>query len=72
VNTPNSKKDYDAIIIGAGMSGLYQLHKIRQLGLSARIFETGSGVGGTWYWTRLQIRFRKLQLRLLVFSGNPG
>jgi cation diffusion facilitator CzcD-associated flavoprotein CzcO len=52
VNTPNSKKDYDAIIIGAGMSGLYQLHKIRQLGLSARIFETGSGVGGTWYWNR--------------------
>ncbi|WP_149536243.1 flavin-containing monooxygenase [Siccirubricoccus phaeus] len=44
--------DFDAIIIGAGMSGLYQLIRLRQLGLKARVFETGSGVGGTWYWNR--------------------
>ena len=43
---------FDAIIIGAGISGLYQLHKLRQLGLSARVFEAGGGVGGTWYWNR--------------------
>ncbi len=52
MNTRNSEQQYDAIIIGAGMSGLYQLHKLRELGLSAKIFETGSGVGGTWYWNR--------------------
>src|SRR5712672_1834981 len=44
--------DFDAIIIGAGVSGLYQLYQLRELGLKARVFETGSGVGGTWYWNR--------------------
>jgi cation diffusion facilitator CzcD-associated flavoprotein CzcO len=44
--------DFDAIIIGAGVSGLYQLYRLRELGLRARVFETGSGVGGTWYWNR--------------------
>jgi len=44
--------DFDAIIIGAGVSGLYQLYKLRELGLKVRVFETGSGVGGTWYWNR--------------------
>jgi cation diffusion facilitator CzcD-associated flavoprotein CzcO len=44
--------DFDAIIIGAGVSGLYQLYKLRELGLKVRVFETGTGVGGTWYWNR--------------------
>ncbi len=44
---------YDAIIIGAGFSGLYQLHKLRdELGLNVRVLEKGAGVGGTWYWNR--------------------
>ncbi len=43
---------YDAIIIGAGISGMYQLHKLRQLGLSVRVYESGTGVGGTWYWNK--------------------
>ncbi|MEQ8693214.1 MAG: NAD(P)/FAD-dependent oxidoreductase [Pseudomonadales bacterium] len=43
---------HDVLVIGAGMAGLYQLHKLRQSGLSVRVFETGSGVGGTWYWNR--------------------
>jgi cation diffusion facilitator CzcD-associated flavoprotein CzcO len=43
---------HDAIIIGAGIAGLYQLYRLRELGLSVRVFETGSGVGGTWYWNR--------------------
>lgn len=43
--------DFDAIIIGAGFSGMYMLHKLRdELGLSAQVFEAGEGVGGTWYW----------------------
>jgi cation diffusion facilitator CzcD-associated flavoprotein CzcO len=44
--------DFDAIIIGAGVSGLYQLYRLRQLGMKVRVFESGSGVGGTWYWNR--------------------
>jgi cation diffusion facilitator CzcD-associated flavoprotein CzcO len=44
--------DFDAVIIGAGVSGLYQLYKLRELGLKVRVFETGTGVGGTWYWNR--------------------
>lgn len=44
--------DYDVVIIGAGFAGMYQLHKLRQMGMSAHIFETGDDVGGTWYWNR--------------------
>jgi cyclohexanone monooxygenase len=42
----------DAIIVGAGFAGLYMLHRLRGLGLSARVYEAGDGVGGTWYWNR--------------------
>ena len=44
--------DVDAVIVGAGFAGLYMLHRLRGLGLSARVFEAGDGVGGTWYWNR--------------------
>jgi cation diffusion facilitator CzcD-associated flavoprotein CzcO len=44
--------DFDVIVIGAGISGLYQLYCVRKLGLRVRIFESGTGVGGTWYWNR--------------------
>ena len=43
---------YDAIIVGAGISGLYQLHRLRELGLRVQVLEAGTGVGGTWYWNR--------------------
>src|SRR5690349_203728 len=42
----------DAVIVGAGFAGLYMLHRLRGLGLSVRVFEAGSDVGGTWYWNR--------------------
>src|SRR5262245_15556972 len=44
--------DFDAVVIGAGVSGLYQLYRLRELGLRVRVFEAGTGVGGTWYWNR--------------------
>ena len=44
--------DFDVLIIGAGLSGLYQLYRVRELGLSVRVIEAGSDVGGTWYWNR--------------------
>ncbi|MEZ5856657.1 MAG: NAD(P)/FAD-dependent oxidoreductase [Hyphomicrobiaceae bacterium] len=42
----------DVIIVGAGVGGLYAIHKLRQLGLKVRAFEKGDDVGGTWYWNR--------------------
>jgi cation diffusion facilitator CzcD-associated flavoprotein CzcO len=42
----------DVIVIGAGVTGLYALYRLRELGLSVRAFEGGGGVGGTWYWNR--------------------
>ena len=41
--------DFDAIIIGAGLSGMYELYRLREMGLKVRVFETGTEVGGTWY-----------------------
>lgn len=43
---------YDAIVVGAGFSGLYMLHKLRNRGLKVRVLEVADGVGGTWYWSR--------------------
>ena len=42
----------DLVIVGAGFSGLYMLHRARRQGLRARILEAGEGVGGTWFWNR--------------------
>ena len=39
-------EQFDAIIIGAGIAGLYQLYRRRELGLSVRVYESGTGVGG--------------------------
>ncbi|MDP6832493.1 MAG: NAD(P)/FAD-dependent oxidoreductase [Alphaproteobacteria bacterium] len=44
--------DFDLIIVGAGFAGMYMLYRARGLGLSARVIEAGSDVGGTWYWNR--------------------
>ncbi|HIF10283.1 MAG TPA: NAD(P)/FAD-dependent oxidoreductase, partial [Sneathiellales bacterium] len=51
-NQPPSSSDYDAVIVGAGIAGLYLLHRLRGLGFRAKVLEAGSDVGGTWYWNR--------------------
>ena len=49
----SAKTDFDAIIIGAGFSGMYMLHSLRdKLDMTVTVFEAGDGVGGTWYWNR--------------------
>ncbi|KGO45307.1 hypothetical protein PEXP_059210 [Penicillium expansum] len=48
----NKDLDYDVLIIGAGLSGIYSLYRMRQLGLRTKVLEAGGGVGGTWYWNR--------------------
>lgn len=42
----------DAVVVGTGVAGLYQLHKLREQGLNVKAFDAASGVGGTWYWNR--------------------
>src|ERR1700722_9082892 len=49
---PELPLQLDAIVVGGGLGGLYALHRLRKLGLAARAFEAGSGVGGTWFWNR--------------------
>ncbi len=49
---PVSKPELDVIVVGAGFAGLFALHRLRNLGLTVRVFEAGDGVGGTWYWNR--------------------
>ena len=49
VSTPT---ELDALVVGAGFAGLYMLHRLRGMGLRARVIEAGGGVGGTWYWNR--------------------
>lgn len=46
----NVQFDYDVLIIGAGMSGMFSLYRMRELGLRLRVLESGSGEGGTWFW----------------------
>ncbi len=49
---PGSRPRFDVVVVGGGLGGLYALHRLRGLGLNVRVFEAGSGVGGTWFWNR--------------------
>ncbi|MGZ4452430.1 MAG: flavin-containing monooxygenase [Nocardioides sp.] len=44
--------DVDVLVVGAGVTGIYQLHRAREAGFSVQLVEAGTGVGGTWYWNR--------------------
>jgi cation diffusion facilitator CzcD-associated flavoprotein CzcO len=48
----SDQNSYDVVVIGAGVSGLYMLYRLRELGLRTLVLEAGTGVGGTWYWNR--------------------
>src|SRR4051812_32965251 len=45
-------EEYDAVVVGAGFSGLYLLHRLRALGLRVRVYDAAGDVGGTWFWNR--------------------
>ena len=49
---PDGIDEFDVTVIGAGVTGLYSLYRLRNLGFSAQSLEEGDGVGGTWYWNR--------------------
>jgi cation diffusion facilitator CzcD-associated flavoprotein CzcO len=50
--SPNGTGEQDVLVVGAGFSGIYALHRLRGQGLSVTVLEAGDGVGGTWYWNR--------------------
>lgn len=50
MNEPWSTTDYDVLVIGAGLSGIFTLYRMQELGLRVRALEAGSGEGGTWFW----------------------
>ena len=45
-------QEFDAIVVGAGIAGMYFVYRLRKLGFTVRAYEAGTGVGGTWYWNR--------------------
>ena len=49
---PTEAAQLDALVIGAGIAGMYQLYRLRELGLKVKVVEAGDNVGGTWYWNR--------------------
>jgi len=52
MDSPTNSSHYDVVIVGAGFSGLYMLHRLRSAGFKTQVFEQASDVGGTWYWNR--------------------
>jgi cation diffusion facilitator CzcD-associated flavoprotein CzcO len=52
VTPPSTVADVDVLVVGAGITGIYQLYRAREAGFSALLLEAGGGVGGTWYWNR--------------------
>ena len=51
-NNDRAAVEFDAIVVGAGVAGLYQLYRLRETGLKVRLFDGAANVGGTWYWNR--------------------
>jgi len=50
--TAKPEEHVDALVVGAGFGGIYQLYSLLQLGLSVKVIDFASDVGGTWYWNR--------------------
>ena len=51
-SSPTKPAQLDALVIGAGIAGMYQLYRLREQGLQVQALEAGDNVGGTWYWNR--------------------
>lgn len=67
----NAVAPVDAIVIGAGFAGLYMVHKLTQMGLSVKAFETGADVGGTWYWNQYPGARTDSEASFYAFSFSP-
>src|SRR5258708_9995963 len=73
VNQPGAvPQQLDAVVVGAGFSGLYLLHRLRQLGFSVKVFDSASDVGGTWYWNRYPGARCDIPTTDYTYSFDPG
>ena len=64
-------QSYDVVVVGAGFSGLYLLHRLREAGQSVRVFEAGAGVGGTWFWNRYPGARVDIESQEYAYSFSP-
>ena len=71
---PSATQNFDAVVIGAGFSGMHMLKSLRdKLGLKVRVYEAGETVGGTWYWNRYPgARCDSDVLHLLLHLGQAA
>jgi cyclohexanone monooxygenase len=67
----SSSQEFDAVIVGAGFSGLYMLHRLRQQGVSAVVYEAGTSVGGTWFWNRYPGARVDIESQEYCYSFSP-
>jgi cyclohexanone monooxygenase len=68
----NGAERVDALVVGAGIAGLYQLHLLRGLGFRTRVVEAGDGVGGTWYWNRYPGARCDVESYFYAYSFDPA
>ncbi|MGH9886115.1 MAG: NAD(P)-binding protein, partial [bacterium] len=61
----------EVIVLGAGLTGMYALHKLRELGFQPRVYEAGGDVGGTWYWNRYPGARFDSESWTYIFSFDP-
>ncbi|HKD21556.1 MAG TPA: NAD(P)/FAD-dependent oxidoreductase [Rhizomicrobium sp.] len=64
-------QSYDVVVVGAGFSGLYMLHRLRRAGQSARVYEAGPSVGGTWFWNRYPGARVDIESQEYAYSFSP-
>ncbi len=67
---PDSSR-VDALVVGAGLAGLYQLHLLSELGFQTRVVEAGDGVGGTWFWNRYPGARCDVESHFYSYSFDP-
>jgi cyclohexanone monooxygenase len=64
-------QSYDVVVVGAGFSGLYMLHRLRQAGETVRVYEAGTSVGGTWFWNRYPGARVDIESQEYAYSFSP-
>jgi len=67
----SAAQQFDVIVVGAGFSGMYALHKLRGQGLKVRVLEAATGVGGTWFWNRYPGARVDIESRDYGYSFDP-
>ncbi|MFD9720157.1 flavin-containing monooxygenase [Streptomyces sp. NPDC059076] len=70
-SVPSPSPSVDVVVVGAGLSGLYQLHRLREKGLRVRVLEAGEDIGGTWYWNRYPGARCDIESLSYSFSFSP-